>query len=313
MQNGAAAPRALLVFVDGIGFGRPGAHNPFTDAPTRILGRLGGEPGTPCDPRIAWGAVDATLGHAGLPQSATGQATIFTGHDAIALVGGHLSGFPTPSVAKLLGEHSFLRRARDAGRRAGFLNAFDPRSVARLTAGGNHGKRKPSASTLSALAGGGMLSTIEDAFEGRAATFDVTGEICNGLGFRAPRVSIEAAARAVALGARSLDVALFEMFLTDKAGHSQDIGFARREILRTDSFLSALFDATIDDPSQVVVVTSDHGNLEDLSNSSHTRSLVPLLAWGGAEAGARAAAALVLGAESLLDVAPRLLRAAAIW
>lgn len=312
-MQGDGTLRALLVFVDGIGLGRPGAHNPFTDAPTRVLGRLGGELHTPCDPRILWGAVDATLGHAGLPQSATGQAVIFTGHDAIALVGGHLSGFPTPSVAKLLGEHSFLRVARDAGRRAGFLNAFDSRSVARLTGGLDHGsKRKPSASTLAALAGGGMLSTIEDAFEGRAATFDVTGEICNGLGFRAPRVSIEAAARAVALGARSLDVALFEMFLTDKAGHAQDIGFARREILRTDSFLAALFEATIDDPSQVVVVTSDHGNLEDLSTSSHTRALVPLLAWGGSARGAEAAATLIAGAKSLLDVAPRLLRAAAI-
>jgi len=106
-------PRALLVFVDGIGIGRPGAHNPFDGAPVSVLAGLsgwtgGGERG---DARIAHGALDATLGYPGLPQSATGQAVLFTGDDAIGATGGHRSGYPSRAVAALVTERSILRRA----------------------------------------------------------------------------------------------------------------------------------------------------------------------------------------------------------
>ena len=78
--------------------------------------------------------------------------------------------------------------------------------------------------------------------------------------------------------------------------------WARHEIARLERFLVALFDA-VDPREQLVVVTSDHGNLEDLSTRSHTRAPVPLLAFG------RGARAFVEGARSLLDVAPRLISA----
>jgi phosphopentomutase len=141
------------------------------------------------------------------------------------------------------------------------------------------------------------------AYAGQAATFDFTGEICRFFGMPAPVRSLADAARAVAAGASQLDVALFETFLTDKAGHAQDVTWARTEIGRVERFLSALFDA-VDPSEQLVVVTSDHGNLEDLSTRSHTRAPVPLFAYGaGSEE-------FVRGAQSLLDIAPRILTVA---
>src|SRR5262245_47915785 len=102
-------PRALLVFIDGIGVGRPGAQNPFDGAPVRILAPLAGwTPTRTGDPRVAYTTLDATLGHPGLPQSATGQAAIFTGQDAIAIAGGHVSGYPTRALADLLARESML-------------------------------------------------------------------------------------------------------------------------------------------------------------------------------------------------------------
>jgi 2,3-bisphosphoglycerate-independent phosphoglycerate mutase len=301
--------RALLVFVDGVGMGRPGACNPFDGAPVEILAPLARaeaakRPDVVCIP------LDATLGHAGLPQSATGQATIFTGEDAMRVAGGHREGYPTRAVAELVTRASMLRRARDAGKRAGFLNAFDAPRAARIAAMAADGvtrregrrRLRPSASALCALAGGGSLRTFEDARAGRAATFDLTGEVCRAFGLDAPRRSIRGAARAVADGAAELDLALFEMFLTDKAGHAQDMTWARVEIVRLERFLEELF-AAVDPHRQLVVVTSDHGNLEDLSTRTHTLAKVPLLAFG---AGAGAFAA---GAGSLLDLAPRLLEA----
>jgi hypothetical protein len=258
-------------------------------------------------------AVDASLGHPGLPQSATGQAVIFTGVDAIALAGGHVSAYPTRALRELIQRDGFLGRARAAGLESAFLNAFDERRVAYVTAvleGADEspsGKKRrtrhpPSASSVCALAKGGRLSTFDDVRSGAAATFDLTGELLRAAGVDAPAVSIRDAARHVAAGAAENDVALFELFLTDAAGHAQDTEWARDEVVRTDRFLTELF-AAIDPREQLVVVTSDHGNLEDLSTRTHTRAAVPLMAYGAG------AGDFVDGARSLLDVAPRLLAA----
>jgi len=296
--------RVLLVFVDGIGLGRPGAHNPFDGAPVSILSPLAGGPG---DPRVALGAIDATLGHPGLPQSATGQGVLFTGQDAIAVAGGHREGTPTRPVAELIARASLLSHVRASGRTAALVNAFDPAHAARIArVASGHEKavrhRRPSASTLAQLAGGGTLRTLADAHEGRAVTFDYTGEVCRAFGLDAPVRTLGQAARALAAAASELDLALFETFLTDKAGHAQDTTWARHEIVRLERFLAELLDA-VDPTEQLVVITSDHGNLEDLSTRSHTRALVPLLAYGGGPDGARG---VVEGARTLLDVAPRL-------
>jgi len=302
--------RALLVFVDGIGFGRRGPQNPFDEAPLEVLAPLAGAHAMHATfPGAHLVAIDAALGHPGLPQSATGQASIFTGRDAIAVAGAHTSGHPTRAVRELVEREGFLGRARDRGLRAAFLNAYDERRathLADLVAGRAPPRRRSggsaSASSVCALARGGSLRTFDDVGRGRAATFDLTGEVLRAAGVDAPAVSIEQAAKNVAAGAAENDLALFEMFLTDFAGHSQDTEWARDEVARTDHFLRELF-AAIDPGKQLVVVTSDHGNLEDLSVRTHTLAPVPLLAFGAG------AAEFVAGAKSLLDVAPRLLGA----
>jgi hypothetical protein len=294
--------RVLLVFVDGIGFGRPGPQNPFFETPLDVLAPLGGGD-------IFSGAslarVDASLGHPGLPQSATGQSVIFTGTDAIALAGGHASGYPSRKLRELITREGFLGKARTRGKRAKFLNAYDERRarhVENVLAGKEQANRRfpPSASSVCGLACGNSLSTFGDLKRGRAATFDLTGDLLRAAGLDVPRISIEQAARNVAAGASENDVALFEMFLTDAAGHSQDTEWARDEAVRTDRFLRVLFEA-IDPREQLVVVTSDHGNLEDLSVRTHTRAPVPLMAYGAR------AADFTADAKTLLDVAPRLL------
>jgi hypothetical protein len=302
-------PRVLLVFIDGIGIGRPGPHNPFDGAPCRILAPLSGRAGEPGDERVALGRLDATLGHPGLPQSATGQAVIFTGEDAIAVAGGHREGYPRGAVCDLILRCSVLARLRAMGKRAALLNAFDAARAARLgrIARGEEPRSRDarlSSTALAALAGGGELRTFEDARSGRAVTFDFTGEVCRAFGLDAPRCSIDAAARTLAAASADVDFALFETFLTDKAGHAQDVAWARHEIARLERFLAALLDA-VDPAHQLVLITSDHGNLEDLSTRSHTRAQVPLMAFGAV------AADMVRSATSLLDIAPLTIAAAA--
>jgi bisphosphoglycerate-independent phosphoglycerate mutase (AlkP superfamily) len=58
----------------------------------------------------------------------------------------------------------------------------------------------------------------------------------------------------------------------------------------------------MDRSAHLVVLASDHGNLEDLSTNRHTRNPVPALFWG---AGAEEAAA---GVSTIADIAPAILR-----
>jgi hypothetical protein len=296
----------LLVFIDGIGLGPLGAQNPFEGAPIEVLAPLAHRPPMK---GLACTFVDATLGHPGLPQSATGQAVIFTGEDAIAEAGGHWSGAPTPRISRFIEKHSIFARAREEGIPAAFLNAYDPRRAAhleRVVRGDEKPVRRhpPSATSWAALVRGGSVRTFDDVKAGRAATFDFTGEVLRAFGVNAPDVSIVQSAKNVLNGAREVKLAAFETFLTDKAGHEQEMTWARTEILRVDRFLAALIANVKGD--DLVVITSDHGNLEDLSTKSHTLARVPLFAYG------RRAEEFVRDATSLLDVAPRLL-AASRW
>jgi len=284
----------LFVFVDGVGIGREGPQNPFTDLGGPILSALaGGRTDLPAN--VAHASTDANLGVDGLPQSATGQATIFTGTNASKLLGRHLWGFPNQRLRALIAEHSFLKTAKEAGRRVAFLNPFPPEYLK---------MREPSrigCSTWAALASGEPLRTPQDLLDERAVGYDLTGDRLRARGWPAPRRTPEECGRILVCAARELDLAMFEYFLTDVAGHTRDARWGRLEARR----LRGLVDGILTEmgPEDRLCLTSDHGNLEDLSTSSHTRNAV-LTIWAGPDAADSAAAI-----RDLTDVAPTILRA----
>jgi bisphosphoglycerate-independent phosphoglycerate mutase (AlkP superfamily) len=96
------------------------------------------------------------------------------------------------------------------------------------------------------------------------------------------------------------DFVLFEYYYTDHAGHSQSATEAVEIIKMLDQLIDGILTA-IDVTNTLLVVTSDHGNMEDLSTKSHTRNPVPLIAAG---AGHRAFAT---GLTDLTHVAPAIL------
>ena len=75
------------------------------------------------------------------------------------------------------------------------------------------------------------------------------------------------------------DFTLFEYWLTDYAGHEQDMQAACDLLVTFDQVLGGLLDAW-DDNSGLILVTSDHGNLEDLATHRHTSNPVPALLVG---------------------------------
>lgn len=87
----------------------------------------------------------------------------------------------------------------------------------------------------------------------------------------------------------------FDVWTTDRAGHDAEFEAARNLVQRLDALLAGVLAAGRNDLT--LVVTSDHGNLEDLRHGRHTTARVPLLAFGP-EADA------LQGACSIVDVAP---------
>jgi hypothetical protein len=279
----------LLLLVDGVGIGPRGPQNPLDGAGSPYFGHFEGEP-----VRVARGGAgavtDARLGVEGLPQSATGQATIITGENASAHLGRHQSGFAGGSLRHLLRERSLFGRLSRAGLRVAHANVA-PSEVARRRV------RTVSAWAVAAEEAGLAPRSLDDVRAGRALHHDFTNESLIAYGVDVEPVAPDRAARRLARVAAAHELTAFEYFLTDAAGHARDHDLARRHVARLDAFLDALLDE-VDLSRATVVLSSDHGNLEDLTTGSHTLNPVLTSVWGR---GAREIAARV---ASLLDIAP---------
>jgi 2,3-bisphosphoglycerate-independent phosphoglycerate mutase len=298
--------RAILVFLDGVGIGAgDAAVNPFAVAHLpRIRALLGDRrmvvedldaDGRIVSERAVLAAADATLGVEGLPQSGTGQTTLLTGRNGAAEYGRHFGPWvPTP-LRPLLAAENLLRRAADAGRMAAFANAYplsgapaDPRIF-----------RRPAAPMLAAQSAGALTRGAVELAEGRAVASSITNERWREhLGSDVPEVTPEAAARTLARIATAADVTLFAHYDTDYTGHRGALDGAITALERVDAFLGALADAL--PPDALLVVSSDHGNVEDV-RGGHTLNPVPVLAVG-------AGREEFVNARSLMDVTPVILR-----
>ncbi len=275
--------RLLFVFVDGIGLGRSVPTNPFvgTETPglTNILGgrQLTMDSVGYVDSRATLLGIDATLGVPGLPQSATGQASMFTGLNAAAFLGRHVNGFPEGRLRHLLSVNGMFRKLRERGYRVNFTNAYRPPFFQMLRRG--LPGRRYSCSTLVSFYGGLPFHGLNAIKEERALYMDITNDILRRMGYELPLMTPEEGAERLLNISQNYDFSLFEYFLTDLAGHMADQAEASRVISILDRFIGKLTEK-IDSEETMLVITSDHGNLEDLSGRNHTRNPVPALLIG---------------------------------
>jgi phosphopentomutase len=91
-------------------------------------------------------------------------------------------------------------------------------------------------------------------------------------------ISAEQAGADLAGLAGEHELTLWETFLTDLAGHGRRGVTAKEALARLDGLLGGLLAAMPD--GLTVLLTSDHGNLEESTHGRHTRNPVPLLAVG---------------------------------
>jgi hypothetical protein len=279
--------KILFLFLDGVGLGEDDPQrNPFAQARMpALIDLLDGKrmlfSAAPLEGRRAsLLALDACLGVPGLPQSATGQTVLLTGQNVPALLGYHYGPKPNPQVAEFLANGNLFSRLTQAGRRAAFLNAFPPGYF-----DGIHSGRRIYAAIAQAVVNAGLpLGTLEDLRRGRALSADFTAQ-----GWRerlgqpdTPVLSPYEAGQRLAELAAGQDFSLFEYWLSDYAGHGQDMQAACGLLESFDQVLAGLL-AGWDDSAGLILLTSDHGNLEDLSTRRHTANPVPALVIGAPE------------------------------
>ena len=263
----------LLFFIDGLGIGTRGPFNPLDNlndaAPLAVFQNEPAEPlfdgiVVPTDPR---------LGVEGRPQSASGQTTILTGVNAPAQLGYHKQGFPNKPLLEIIGARSIFRQLGEAGvERVTFANAYTDRFFTERP-------RWISATTAAVEAAGLTFRNIADLKNGAAVFMDFTNRI---LIERGVDVSVRTEAEAAEVLARIASenqFTLYEYFITDKVGHEQDMPKAREVLTSLALFIREVL-ARLDLKRTTVILTSDHGNIEDLSSRNHTLHAVPTIVWG---------------------------------
>jgi 2,3-bisphosphoglycerate-independent phosphoglycerate mutase len=290
--------RVLFVFVDGVGIGPADPDvNAFALASLPAFRSvLGGR--VPVSEELRGGGVlrgersvlvaaDASLGVEGRPQSGTGQTALLTGRNAAAIFGRHFGSWVPTGLRPLLARESLLARVQQAGRRAAFANAHPP---------GFGVERRPAAPTFAAAAAGLLTRGPADLAAGRAVASSFTNERwIERLGDAVPPVTAEEAGRTLVRLAKGAELTLLAHYDTDYVGHRGSLTDAVAALERVDAFLAGVLDALPADA--LLVVASDHGNLEDVA-TGHTTNPVPVLAVGP---GSERVATRV---RSITDVAP---------
>ena len=310
--------RVLFFFVDGVGLGPDDPDvNPLVRARLPTLQRLldGRRPvaataGTRTRTASLLG-LDATLGVDGIPQSGTGHATLLTGIDAVRRFGRHHGPWVPTALRPLVAERSVLARAKAAGRSVAFANAYpeelirrvrlEPGAQSGLAAIGRRLGPLRAGPPLAALGAGLLTRHTDHLRDGEAVASEITNDgWIERLGRTSlPRVSPEAAGASLSRIAAKHDLTLFAHYSTDHVGHRGTLEEAVAAMERVDRFLGGLLEAL--PPDTLLVVASDHGNLEEMGRQ-HTRA--PALGLVAGDRHPEVADAL----HDLRDVTPAILR-----
>ncbi|WAM34069.1 alkaline phosphatase family protein [Caldicellulosiruptor morganii] len=259
--------KLLFIFLDGVGKGEKTVHNPFFYYHPEAY-----------DVFLKKGIVrflDATLQTPGLPQSATGQVTIYSGINAAKEVGFHINGQITPSLKKIISRKNIFKTLKQHRFKVDFANVYRNEYLQKLL---NDSNFKMSVTSYMALVSGVKFKTAEDLLKGEGVYFDITNQILIESGYDVPVFSPQKASGNLLNILAKNHFVLFEHFKTDIVGHSCDLEEAKKLLKLLDEFIMHTLENLPDDAC--LIVTSDHGNIEDLSVRTHTFNPVPFLAYG---------------------------------
>ncbi len=294
--------RILTLFLDGIVLGAADPKtNPFAAAHTPTLqGLTNGQrwladTGWQRSERAIFIPTGARLGVAGRPQSGTSQASLLTGLNLPQIIGRHYGPKPEAQTLAIIAEHSYFRRLMARGKSARLLTAYPPRLLADFA----RGKTLRSSIQQAAFVSGQPHFSVADVVARRALTAEWTTDSWRqrlniaGLPSYSPRQAGQLLARL----AQNYDFSFHSHWLSDHIGHRGTLQRGIALLERFDAVLAGLLEEW-DEAAGLVIITSDHGNMEDLSTRRHTLNAVPTLVIGAR------AADFAAGYQGLTNFAP---------
>lgn len=312
--------RMIFLFLDGVGIGNADDRNPFYVAKTRYLPFYNVNKRINCDgirlpDNTPVKAIDPLLGVEGLPQSASGQTSLYTGVNVPRLLGEHKGSYPTRSMRKIIREKNILLRLKKQGLNAVFINAypiythlFAADHIQIKPSGELHFsqefpalfKRRISVTTCMMISAGQMPFSEKDVELERSLFQEYTNCWLKGKGLDIPEFTPEKAAQILANASQTYDFMLYEYFQTDIFGHRRGFDEKVKLVSDLDRLFSQLL-SRLNPLHDTLVLTSDHGNIEDSASKSHTLNPVPLISWG------RRSRELRNSIHCLTDVVPAIL------
>jgi hypothetical protein len=273
-----------IFFMDGVGLGEsdPDA-NPFVTATLPNLTALLGEGwyvrgnGRISSARASLIPTDANLDIPSRPQSATGQAALLTGRNVPRLVGEHYGPKPNRAVADVIRQGTLFHEVLAAGGQAALITPY-PQGYFDAIASG---KRLYSAVPLAATSAGLALMTADDLREGRAVSPGFTGQAWRDhLDYNdIPILSLREAGQRIATIAQEYHFSFFEHWPSDRSGHRGPLTQAVEHLETIDEVIGGLADAW-NHQDGLLIITSDHGNIEEKGHRQHTRNPVPTILIG---------------------------------
>ncbi len=293
---GTETASVLLFFIDGLGIGKRGPQNPFDglEGAAPLAHFQDERSHVPFEGIVV--PTDARLGVEGRPQSASGQTTILTGVNAPAAIGTHKQGFPNQALLEIIREHSIFLQLKNRGvESTTFANTYTNKFFERRP-------RWISATTAAVEAAALRFNVVGDLKRGRAVYHDFTNAMLIERGEDVTLRTPEEAGDVLASIVAGHQFTLYEYFITDKIGHAQDREAAHRVLPMLARYIWRLLER-VDLTQTTLMLTSDHGNIEDLSARNHTLNLVPTIIWG------RNREQIASRIHSLVDITPAIIAA----
>ena len=278
--------RVLFLFLDGVGLGLDDPQvNPLAAAALPTFSALfDGRPLTASTGRFSRDdahliPTDAHLGVPGRPQSATGQTAILTGVNAPARLGEHYGPRPDQRVRDILDEAGIFARLHAAGHATAYVNAYPQGYFDAVNRGQTPAERSP-------LRGKRRRSPTADIERYGSATGPVRQLHRPGL---AHAVGLSRCAALLAAGGRRAVLApcparalrLFRALADRLLGASyRDLRGAIENFEHIDGFLAGLLEV-MDWQETLLIIASDHGNVEDCTIRKHTENQALTVLVGG--------------------------------
>ncbi|MCP5102538.1 MAG: hypothetical protein GY950_04125, partial [bacterium] len=115
-------PKLIFIFLDGVGIGSASQTNPFFVADAEYLPFY--KDGLVLPDQTPIKPIDATLDTAGMPMSATGQTSLFTGVNMPRIFGRHKDSYPDQTMRKVIKENNIFSHLKKNRLNVQFLNAY---------------------------------------------------------------------------------------------------------------------------------------------------------------------------------------------